>query len=121
MWEYRKVYCFENGQSYNGYSEAAKSLGLNNQCVYKCCIGDQIQTKGFHFCYEDERDIYEMRISRREKPIIAIHLKSGRSVHYSSVKEAVQELDISPNTLYSILSKRVKKPRIGYSFKYAVQ
>ncbi len=117
----KPVYCFETETVYNGCREAANTLKINEQCVRKCCLEDLIQTEGFHFCYNEDRSVYEIRFSKREKPIIAYNLNTNEITKYHSAKEASVELKIPQETICRILKGKTKKPRIGYLFKYDVQ
>ena len=45
----RKVRCIENGEVYNGYSEAGKAIGVTASCIRQIVVGSRKSAKGLHF------------------------------------------------------------------------
>lgn len=54
----KKIYCYENKKTYLSIRECARELGLKDSIIAKVCKGVYVQTKGYHFCFEENKKNY---------------------------------------------------------------
>ena len=113
------VICTDTGEKFPTLEAAAKKFGISATTVSKIARGKQISS--LHFKLVEEPKYNEIRTEDRRfgstshyTPIIC--LDNGKE--FSSIKDAAEFLDISPQSISSVLNGRAKTAK-GYTFIYA--
>lgn len=113
------VYCFENGVTYRSGTEAANDLDVNKSQITNCCQGKIGVAKGYHFCYEREKDIRlndKNWIKPRILKSVVAYKDGGEELYFESRKEAASYLGIPNCGISSVLSGRIAQTH-GWKFR----
>lgn len=66
----------------------------------------------------DTKKAWKQSAEVRKKPVMVTNLQTGEKQIYNSVTEAIENLNLSRQTVYNILNGTSKNPRCGYTFEY---
>jgi hypothetical protein len=119
----KKVYCYQNGNIYNGPVDAAEKLGVEQSHVSSCCRNKSLQAKGYEFDYLENVNKEEIGVLRP----MATNIKAGVRILceqngkvYKSMYEAYHDLKIEQSHLDRYFKGKLNQVS-GYTFKKYVE
>lgn len=103
----KKVFCYETQKFYESACETGRCLNLDSRLVSRCCKGELIQTKGYHFCYESDYHVgWHPRKSKQgqkaKPPILCVETKEI----FETAVEASKAKGINASSLSQCLNKK---------------
>ena len=116
------IYCYEKDCVYPSGEDAAKDIGVNKALITMICQGKSYNAKGFHLCYEEEKDWLLRNIDQikniegGKKQIKAINVDTGEERIYKSRRDASIDLGIPNSYISNIIAGRSYKTR-GWTFE----
>ena len=108
----RKIYCYNNGKTYNSIKEASKDLNINHSKISRVCNGKETHTNGFQFCWATEANTHVWAdISNYTKPTEWTneqidYLKNSSYIETGVTSEIIKNL--CPHTKDEIMRKARK-------------
>lgn len=123
----KEVYCFETKKVYESLTEAERLLHLQRKAIGKCCQGKQNNTKGYHFCYIEDKETYKPCMTSSEKKYL-----TGRKIYCKELNMYFENCRIVydyflnlgkiKNKFYNFqagvsFSIRTKRERFGYHWE----
>jgi hypothetical protein len=119
----KRIYCYQNGNIYNGTGHVSEELNLNQSHVSLCCKNKLIQAKGYEFDYLENVNKEEIGVLRP----MSTNIRAGIRVIceqngkvYKSGYEAYHDLKIDRTSLARHLKGTIKHAS-GYTFKKYVE
>lgn len=81
----KRVYCFETNTLYESISEAGRLNNMDDTLISRCCRGKLLSAKGLHFCFECDKETFEIRKPKEtSQHVYCIELKQ----EFKSANEA---------------------------------
>ena len=118
------IYCYEKDCVYSSGEDAARDIGVSKSLITHVCQGKTHNAKGFHLCYEEEKDWFLRNIEKikliegQKKRVKAINVNSGEERIYNSRQDASKDLRIPDSYISNIIAGRSYQTR-GWTFKDA--
>jgi hypothetical protein len=98
----KKIFCFETNEVYSSMTDASKCLNVSIAKISTVCHKNRLTTGGYHFCFEEEKDIFEAK--DRKKNYNKVYCLELDKV-FESALIASKELDISDGKIRQCCSK----------------
>lgn len=113
----RPVYCYELDDIFDSVASAASYFGVTLGCVTMCCQGKNYNVKGYHICYDEDRDWLWRNIDNLKaieggkKRVKAINVETGEERIYPTRQAASKDLNIPDSYISNIIAGRAYKTR----------
>ena len=112
------VFCVERKELYNSITEAEKAYNIKN--ILKCCKDWRYTSGGYHWCFEEDIDFFEIKpqIDRKNRNGLAkkvVNIDTGEE--YDTISDASKAINRNVSTLCEAIKKGLKCA--GYHWKYA--
>lgn len=111
------IYCYEKDCVYPSGEDAARDIGVNKALITMVCQGKTHNARGYHLCYEEEKDWLIRNIDRirakegGKKQIKAINVSTGEERIYDSRRSASRDLNIPDSYISNIIAGRAYQTR----------
>ena len=115
----KKVYQYDLNMNlikeYNSVAETSKQTNIPQNLISSCCNNKQVQTNGFIFRFEENKDI--PRINKRKKHIIQYDLDMNIITEFESIIETSKKLNINCSCIFDCCNGK-QKTSGGFVFRY---
>ena len=102
-------------KEYNSVAETSKQTNIPQNLISSCCNNKQVQTNGFIFRFEENKDI--PRINKRKKHIIQYDLDMNIITEFESIIETSKKLNINCSCIFDCCNGK-QKTSGGFVFRY---
>ena len=97
------VWCVELSQKYDKIIQAATVLGISRSSIIKSCNSWNIKAGGYHFCYFEDKDIWEPKSTQyhNQRAVWCVETQT----EYASCAEAAQEYGTRSSDISAVCRK----------------
>ena len=95
--------------------------GIAAKNIYRVCAGKNKSAGGYYWCYANDYDNYEIKVSKKiipVKPIYQLDLNDHILAKFNSMSEAVQSLHFKSCSKISMCCNGKRKTAYGYKWRY---
>lgn len=107
--QHKQIFCVETNTLYESFHDASRKTGIKRDSLKLACLGITAGAGGFHWCYANERNGYQIDKSRKMSPSpkLVRNLETGEI--FNSVGEAARKYDTSAQQIGAVCNKKTHR------------